>query len=195
MSGPHADAVGVGVLATCGDALAPAQGVTGEVYSANNPLNGRSFWAVLASASAAFALLGGLASLLLPRTGQRERTRFPFGSRTSGFGRELGRAGRATVRGLGSGAEGLWDVLLEGSDAVRAQAKVARDVGDSLRETGESLRRAVGHLGGSIVGFVLGTVSALGFLSALAAVLTFVYLPDRDRRERFFAQIKNWVGR
>jgi hypothetical protein len=165
------------------------------VDSANSRTKERSFWIVLAGSGAAFALLGGLASLVIARGERHERRGLPFGRSLGDFGREIRGVGRATARGLGSGAEGLWDVFLEGGDVVRTRAKVAGELGESLREAGQSLRRAVGHLGSSFFGVVFGTISAIGFLSAIASVLMLVYMPDPARRQQFLGRIRGWLDR
>lgn len=102
--------------------------------------------------------------------------------------RDLRRAGRATARGLTTALSAAWDVAVGGADTIRTRAKVVPALAASAREAGASLGNAVVHAGGIARSFAGATTRTLVWLSLLGTALLYIYMPDPNQRDRFFAR-------
>lgn len=104
------------------------------------------------------------------------------------------RAGQATLHGVRAGLGGAWDVAVDGADAVRTRARVMPAITEAASETQSAIGRSLGNLGRSLVAMVTGTLWAALWLGLTGLMAIFIYMPERDQRQRFYAKARRYFA-
>lgn len=166
--------------------------------------NGNFPWTQIGWSLGLAALAGG-AYTYWERRAATKRRRFSaavpdvdLAKQSRRLGRDVGRAGRAAARGVNAGAAAAWDVAVGGAEAVRSRAKVLPDIADSVGEAGASFGSAAGsaaaNAGGAARSFAGATTRTIMWLTLLGTALLYIYMPDPNQRDRFFARGRRYFN-